>query len=585
MEAGRMAPLRARISRDPETGRPAGAFSARKPQKSPLAPCNVKSHLAHAGQGASPTVVGGFLMSHPQTSPSKLATFSRAAWTLALSLALALVSASLVAQPAQATGGTASAIGLSAGDLHTCILKASGNVHCYGDNDDGQAAAYTGGDATAVSAGRHHTCVLKANGNVDCYGDNTLGQAADYTGGDATAVSAGGFHTCVLKANGNVDCYGANSDGQSNDYTSGDAMAVSTGREHTCILKTDRNVDCYGYNFYGQAADRTTGDALAVDAGDLHTCVLRANNNVDCYGNNPFGQASDYTGGDAIAVSTGYGHTCVLKVGNNVHCYGLNGDGQTAPYTAGDATAVSVGAYHTCILTVDGNVPCHGENLDGQSQNYGVPTAPTGLAITSNTSGITLTWSAPAEDGQFPLSDYTIYRGFSSQAKTPLDTVPSSQLSYVDTTCPLATRCYYQVTALNSFGEGPRSSEVSALGQHTPMPTGVESCAVFNSANGNPYPGQQGLVVKYADGTHAAACAAPATASQCPVAGVVVNNVPTCVETCGTPGPGWSVGAQGECLEAPWVSVHPLYPDCPSAATVGIVVYGLGGGVLFTICV
>jgi alpha-tubulin suppressor-like RCC1 family protein len=117
--------------------------------------------------------------------------------------------------------------GLSAGEAHTCVLTSNGNVDCYGNNDFGRAADYTGGDAVGVAAGLYHTCVLTSNGNVDCYGNNDFGQAADYTGGDAVGVAAGLYHTCVLTSNGNVDCYGNNGfSGQAADYTGGDAVTV-----------------------------------------------------------------------------------------------------------------------------------------------------------------------------------------------------------------------------------------------------------------------------------------------------------------------------------------------------------------------
>ena len=114
-------------------------------------------------------------------------------------------------------------LGVSAGGLHTCILKSNGNVDCYGYNYFGQAEDYLGGDAIGVAARYYHTCILKSNGNVDCYGDNYYGQANDYLGGDAIGVAAGYYHTCILKSNGNVRCYGWNNSGQTNDYLGGDA--------------------------------------------------------------------------------------------------------------------------------------------------------------------------------------------------------------------------------------------------------------------------------------------------------------------------------------------------------------------------
>ncbi len=304
------------------------------------------------------------------------------------------------------SGGDATAV--SAGLTYTCVLKSNGNVDCYGDNSYGQAADYTGGDATAVSASAHrscvvntndpgagavcngggfHTCVLKSNGNVDCYGDNSYGQAADYTGGDATAVSTGGAHTCVLKSNGNVDCYGRNSKGQAVDYAGGDATAVSAGADHTCVLKSNGNVDCYGSNAEGQAADYTGGDAMAVSAGNYHTCALKSNGNVDCYGgttNGRYGQNADYSGGDAEAVSAGGPHTCVLKSNGNVDCYGYP-DGRSLDYglpvCSGPLETVDAGSMSACgqtlcsgsvdieAMTVCGVAPCPG-GVDTQAMVF-----------------------------------------------------------------------------------------------------------------------------------------------------------------------------------------------------------------------
>jgi hypothetical protein len=120
------------------------------------------------------------------------------------------------------------------------------------------------GDAVGIAAGTYHTCVLKANGNVDCYGYNSSGQAADYLGGDAVGIATGGWTTCVLKANGNVDCSG------SVDYTGGDAVGIAVGGYHTCVLKSNRNVDCYGSNDYGQAEDWQPAAGWSVPGGASH---------------------------------------------------------------------------------------------------------------------------------------------------------------------------------------------------------------------------------------------------------------------------------------------------------------------------
>ena len=58
-----------------------------------------------------------------------------------------------------------------------------------------------------VSAGGDHTCGLRASGSIKCWGNNLNGQA-DEQAGPFTQVSAGGDHTCGLAPDGSVACWG-----------------------------------------------------------------------------------------------------------------------------------------------------------------------------------------------------------------------------------------------------------------------------------------------------------------------------------------------------------------------------------------
>lgn len=161
------------------------------------------------------------------------------------------------AAPVQGLSGTISAI--AAGGYHTCVVLADGAVECWGGNTYGQlgnssttnsstpvTVAGLAGPAMGIAAGEQHTCALLQNGTVQCWGFNfegqlgtgvattgspfgitspgSAGQVAGLSG--VTQISAGAAHTCALVgANGPVMCWGYNSSGQLGNGTSVDAYA------------------------------------------------------------------------------------------------------------------------------------------------------------------------------------------------------------------------------------------------------------------------------------------------------------------------------------------------------------------------
>lgn len=80
-----------------------------------------------------------------------------------------------------------------------------------------------------------------------------------------------------------------------------------------------------------------------------------------------------------------------------------------------------------------------------------------------NSGKIALSWQAPASDGGSPVTGYRIYRGTSSGGETYLATVGDVR-GFTDSGLQRGVTYYYQVTAVNAAGEGPRSNEASALG-------------------------------------------------------------------------------------------------------------------------
>ena len=147
--------------------------------------------------------------------------------------------------PVTVSGLGSGVTALTSGGGHACAVLATGGVRCWGHNISGQIGddttvdrstpvAVVGLDAgvTAISAGDRHTCALRATGPAVCWGSNNGGQLGDYTtvarthpvplaGADwgYVAVAAGGSHTCGVTRGGDARCWGNNASGQLGDGT------------------------------------------------------------------------------------------------------------------------------------------------------------------------------------------------------------------------------------------------------------------------------------------------------------------------------------------------------------------------------
>ena len=290
---------------------------------------------------------------------------------------------------------------VSAGWFHTCGLRESGAIECWGWNDDGQTDA-PDGRFTAISVNGVHTCAIRESGEIACWGDNFLGQT-DAPDGRFTAISVSGVHTCAIRESDSaITCWGANSfrtplqndikTGQI-DAPEGSFTAVSAGNVHTCGLRDTGEIACWGrndgftsegYPYVTGRTDAPDGRFTAVSAAWKHTCGLRESGAIECWGDwgdLDAGQ-TDAPEGSYTAISAGTVHTCAIRAGSGaIDCWGANGYRSWDPETEVEAyvetgqidapdgrfTAVSAGSYHTCGLRESGAIECWVWNDNGQA--------------------------------------------------------------------------------------------------------------------------------------------------------------------------------------------------------------------------
>ena len=153
---------------------------------------------------------------------------------------------------------------IDSGSHHTCALKNNGNVVCWGlrsegrlgDGDDENTynadvpVAVMGlSNVQRISAGNEHTCALKNSGKIFCWGSNEYGELGHITSADNsyTPLVVGGEsgenespfrqfsdlmsgkgHSCATTTDGKLLCWGGVDSGQSSLLGRGSLAPTST---------------------------------------------------------------------------------------------------------------------------------------------------------------------------------------------------------------------------------------------------------------------------------------------------------------------------------------------------------------------
>ena len=222
------------------------------------------------------------------------------------------------------------------GQDYTCARNALGELWCGGINIEAQLGQGTrsesipeltqvGSDTdwTELACGRGHTCALRGSGELYCWGTNVMNQQGHSGGGDAIRAVPGPTDwqtvhgntesTCGFRANGDLYCWGGNNFGLlglGNTVNQPVPALVSANMRswssyifHSCGITGAGRLACVGRAIEGQLgidqdtaqlsiAEPTIGfdDWVEVAAGRFATCARRRESSIWCTGTNANGE-------------------------------------------------------------------------------------------------------------------------------------------------------------------------------------------------------------------------------------------------------------------------------------------------------
>jgi len=304
------------------------------------------------------------------------------------------------------------------GEGHTCAIDTAGALWCWGADSTGQLGnnnedgiphptpTKVGADNnwTGVTSFATHTCAIKSTGTIWCwgYGDSRLGiepagnqltPAQVGTDEDWAMIDAGYAHTCATKRGGTLWCWGHMIQGDFGTVLSYPTKVseesvfgwVGAGGYAACTITTDSShlLACIGENGYGQGGNGSTtysmmltpvtggGTWISAGLGSEHTCGVQANNTLWCFGNGGVGRLGTGNETSALvpvqigtdhlwtAVDSGPYHSCAITTGRDLYCWGYNSSSQLGDGTTTDRFAP--------VLIIDGaELPATNAAVDAQ---------------------------------------------------------------------------------------------------------------------------------------------------------------------------------------------------------------------------
>ena len=216
------------------------------------------------------------------------------------------------------------------------------------------------GPFMAVSSGWRHSCGLRESGVVVCWGEDLYGET-EAPGGEFAAVSAGRRLTCGLRRGGVAECWGRGSWWAASPPPSRLASLALSKEEGdiACGLDEDGEAVCWGR---GSAAPEALTGPFESLSLTHQLCGLRGDGTVDCEDIEE-ASAFDYTtsevaeAGGYVSLSGSDRHGCGLTVEGEAVCWSIK---SSFPLRVPDGpfSAVSAGRAHACGIRGDATLEC-----------------------------------------------------------------------------------------------------------------------------------------------------------------------------------------------------------------------------------
>ncbi len=254
---------------------------------------------------------------------------------------------------------------LSAGYYHSCGLRESGAVYCWGD-DEPWDTGIPAERFIAISSGGTRACGINETGDLRCWGKRYSGTPANEPPeGSFIGVSQGACHSCAVRDDSTIHCWGWESSSE-NAPPPGAFQQVAAGWDHSCAIDPLGSVTCWGGDGYGE--DAPPDDRFVhVTSGTRRSCGILEQGGIRCWGGLTSRQDLPPSGTDFSTMSTGDFHHCALREDATAECWGRWGVTAEATDALDGArfTAITVGSYHTCAVTLESRILCWGCDVEG----------------------------------------------------------------------------------------------------------------------------------------------------------------------------------------------------------------------------